>query len=305
MTFYLHDHLGNTRVTFRADSPSDIAIEYAADYYPYGKILREYRPCSPNRYLSTHHERDAETGYDNRGARLYDSELGRFLGVDPLASKFQAWSPYNYVLGNPVRLTDPDGRAPSCCGGSTAMGYLREGFRRMGMAASKLIDNAKLTVENAFRSPSTKESVGPGVMETYGETKTSLSASTNLSDAFDSGNWTKGEGGADVYGGPPVVDIKLKTTRSTVSKTTIAGKVEGVDVKLTLSRTKNNEAGTQKDAAKLQVGTGPGDVYVSTDGNSATVGVELQNTANINLPGGKKVKAIQKVKLEYKIEIHQ
>ena len=156
----------------------------------------------------------------------------------------------------------------------------------MGMAAGKLIDNAKLTIENAFRSPSTKESAGPGAMETYGETKTSLSASTNLSDAFDSGNWTKGEGGADVYGGPPVVDVKLKTTRSTVSKTTIAGIVEGLDVKLTLSRTKNNDTGAQKDAAKLQVGTGPGDVYVSTDGNSATVGAELQNTTNINLPGG-------------------
>ncbi|WP_175489244.1 RHS repeat-associated core domain-containing protein [Neolewinella agarilytica] len=113
VTFYLHDHLGNTRVTFRADSPSDIAIEYAADYYPYGKILREYRPCHPNRYLSTHHERDAETGYDNRGARLYDSELGRFLGVDPLASKFPGWSPFNYVVGNPNSLIDPDGRMPS------------------------------------------------------------------------------------------------------------------------------------------------------------------------------------------------
>ena len=74
---------------------------------------RQARPCSPNRYLSTHHERDAETGYDNRGARLYDSELGRFLGVDPLAGKFKAWSPYNYVLGNPVSLIDPDGEKPS------------------------------------------------------------------------------------------------------------------------------------------------------------------------------------------------
>jgi uncharacterized protein RhaS with RHS repeats len=42
---------------------------------------------------------------------LYDSEIGRFLGVDPLAGKFAGWSPYNYVLGNPVRLVDPDGAA--------------------------------------------------------------------------------------------------------------------------------------------------------------------------------------------------
>ena len=39
-----------------------------------------------------------------------------FLGVDPLAARFSEWSPYNYVLGNPVKLVDPDGKAPTCCG---------------------------------------------------------------------------------------------------------------------------------------------------------------------------------------------
>ncbi|TXF90206.1 DUF2778 domain-containing protein [Neolewinella aurantiaca] len=101
-----------TGLTFRADGAGAIQIDYAADYYPYGKILREYKACNQNRYLSTHHERDKDTGYDNRGARLYDSEIGRFLGVDALAGEFPGWSSYNYVLGNPVRLVDPDGMAP-------------------------------------------------------------------------------------------------------------------------------------------------------------------------------------------------
>ena len=32
--------------------------------------------------------------------------------MDPLAGDYAGWSPYNYVLGNPVRLVDPDGKIP-------------------------------------------------------------------------------------------------------------------------------------------------------------------------------------------------
>ena len=35
-----------------------------------------------------------------------------WLSVDPLAEKFPNASPYNYCLGNPINLVDPDGREP-------------------------------------------------------------------------------------------------------------------------------------------------------------------------------------------------
>ena len=94
------------------NSEVNYLLEHVVDYYPYGKVLREHTNCEDARYLTTHHERDKETDLDYRGARFYDSDIGRFLSLDPLAADFAAWSPYNYVLGNPIVFVDPDGRAP-------------------------------------------------------------------------------------------------------------------------------------------------------------------------------------------------
>jgi len=84
--------------------------KYIGDYFPYGKVLREYVNGDKERYLTTQHERDNETGLDYRGARYYDSDVARFLSLDPLASDYPSWSDYCYVAGNPIVFVDPDGK---------------------------------------------------------------------------------------------------------------------------------------------------------------------------------------------------
>ncbi|MGD8782613.1 MAG: RHS repeat-associated core domain-containing protein [Ignavibacteria bacterium] len=50
-----------------------------------------------DKYKFTEKERDEESGYDYVLARYYDSKLGIWLSVDPMADKYPGWSPYKYI----------------------------------------------------------------------------------------------------------------------------------------------------------------------------------------------------------------
>jgi len=83
----------------------------ANDYYAFGQILRAYNSGDfDDRYKFTEKERDDETGLDYFGARYYDSDIARWLSVDPLADKYPGWSPYNYCQNNPLVFIDPNGQ---------------------------------------------------------------------------------------------------------------------------------------------------------------------------------------------------
>jgi len=91
-------------------------IKHDADYFPYGKMLREFVDSDEEKYLTTQHERNRETGLDYRGARYYDSDVATFLSLDPLAATYPEWSDYHYVLGNPVTYIDLTGMSSESTG---------------------------------------------------------------------------------------------------------------------------------------------------------------------------------------------
>jgi RHS repeat-associated protein len=80
------------------------------DFDPWGLLLPGRSLLGPTREGFTGKEQDGETGLDYFGARYYMPALGRWTAVDLLFEKHLEWSPYNYVLNNPLALIDPDGR---------------------------------------------------------------------------------------------------------------------------------------------------------------------------------------------------
>jgi len=91
-------------------------------YYPFGKQLNGTQDGERIKY--TGHERDlwntssSADDLDYMHARHYNPQIARFLQIDPLTGTPgapQSLNRYAYVLGNPLRWTDPTGLAAPIC----------------------------------------------------------------------------------------------------------------------------------------------------------------------------------------------
>lgn len=106
---YFADHLGSPRLT---TDGGGMLIGFAV-YLPFGAQGQASGVSDTKKF--TGHERDA-SGLDYMHARYYNWGWGRFLSVDPsmdlkkTMANPQMWNRYSYVVDNPVRYTDPDGR---------------------------------------------------------------------------------------------------------------------------------------------------------------------------------------------------
>jgi RHS repeat-associated protein len=119
--YYLHsDHLGSTSVT-TCGSSSCGGVETAIArqwYYPFGTV-RGSVGTLPTQRTFTGQYSDA-TGLMYFNARYYSQTLGRFVSADtvvPGAGNPQALNRYAYVLGNPLKYTDPSGHDAMLVGG--------------------------------------------------------------------------------------------------------------------------------------------------------------------------------------------
>jgi len=114
--FQYKDHLGNIRVSYTKNAQNVAEIIEENNYYPFGLKHQGYNDyvATINKYKYNGKELQDELGLNfyDYGARNYDPALGRWMNIDPLAEQGRRWSPYNYVMDNPVYFIDPDGMWP-------------------------------------------------------------------------------------------------------------------------------------------------------------------------------------------------
>ena len=128
--YYIKDHLGNIRVSFAKNPPTGlIRLMKENHYYPFGLkhpynsteydfyynsstnsiSIPPYAHANKYQYNSKEWQNELSLNLYDYGARMFDPAIGRWGVVDPLAEKYQSWSPYNYVYNNPLKYTDPSG----------------------------------------------------------------------------------------------------------------------------------------------------------------------------------------------------
>ena len=119
--YLMEDHLGSTRMMSDGAAITDLH-----DYLPFGEEIAAgiggrdgtWGGAEPKlKFTGKLRDDVAESGLDYFGARYFSGAQGRFTSPDPeiipeTIGNPQAWNKYAYTFNNPLRYTDPDGRAP-------------------------------------------------------------------------------------------------------------------------------------------------------------------------------------------------
>jgi RHS repeat-associated protein len=107
--YYHQDRMGSNRIT--TDTSGNLEERYMS--LPFGQAI--YNEVD---HGFTGKEED-ESGLHNFGARYYDSNLGKFVSVDPVKENH----PYSYVANNPLGFVDPNGMEFGITGGISGNGW--------------------------------------------------------------------------------------------------------------------------------------------------------------------------------------
>jgi|688.fasta_scaffold03698_5 hypothetical protein len=136
--------------------------------------------------------------------------ISRWLSPDPLASEFPSWSPYNYVLNNPIRLNDPDGRAPDVyIYGPDADKAVTALNNSSSLGISRDASSGKLSASGKASNPAEQK-----LVEAINDNSIDVNLITKSEGTFDSKDGTKANpllpGG---FEGSEVINVRTVATQ--------------------------------------------------------------------------------------------
>ncbi len=107
--FFVTDHLGSVRRVL----DGNLELVEENNYYPFGKRIDDPDCVTTDNLYRYNGKESLESfgfPYSDYGARLFDSNIGRWLQTDPLAQDYPNISPYAFCANNPMKYVDLDGR---------------------------------------------------------------------------------------------------------------------------------------------------------------------------------------------------
>lgn len=110
------DHLGNVRVSYVKDGTS-LKVMDTNEYYPFGMSFIKgdlfsdsvYDPLAIPYNYKYQGQEIQETGFYSFKWRNYMPDVGRFFNVDPLAEKYDEYTPYQFSSNQPVHGREIEG----------------------------------------------------------------------------------------------------------------------------------------------------------------------------------------------------
>jgi RHS repeat-associated protein len=148
-TYYLGDHLGNTRITFDTKTGAAVQVQ-KDDYYPFGMEINSVVNGTKNEYLYNRKELQEELNEYDYGARFYDPVIARWGHIDPKAELYFQFSPYVYAANTPVNAIDPNGHLVIFVNGNYFSGGGTSGYWRTEYNSTRRTASGNGTVPHTY-----------------------------------------------------------------------------------------------------------------------------------------------------------
>lgn len=104
-SWYLGDQIGSVRDVV---DKTGTVLDHI-QYDPYGQVVSQSNSTNAPRYFFANRELDSESGLYYNRARYFDSNIGQFIGQDPLGFGGEDSNLYRYGSNNPLSHVDPTG----------------------------------------------------------------------------------------------------------------------------------------------------------------------------------------------------